>query len=270
MRSFILFLCCVICLSCEREVQVTPNPPQVVFSGPAYATTFTKGKVYISVKATSAAALAGMQIMRSENGAPAKADTSFALSGSEWNGTYVFTAPDSVARPATIRLFFIVTDALGSSSSATFVITMGDEPLELGVGRIGMIYHRLATSRNVLWDLVNNIPRTLSDSANADMINLSGTSDNFAEGWRVPAIIPATVFVKASQLDYANAGVKTVINSLNNPSSRQSYVVNEVDSGDVILFVLRNGAVGVMKIKQINTSGTINDQRIVFEYKKQG
>jgi len=257
-------------MSCERDIQVTPNPPKVIFNGPAYATTFTRGKVYISVKATSASVLSGMQIRRSVNGAPAESDTSFALSGSMWSGTYVFTAPDTLMLPSTIRLFFIVTDVRGSTSSASYVITLGDEPLELSAGRTGVLYHRLATSRNVLWDLVNNTSRALTDSADADMLNLSATTDNFVSGWRVPAVTPATVFVKTNRFDYTNASVKTVINSLNEPSSRQSYIVNQADTGDVILFVLRNGAVGVMKIKQVNISGTPNDQRIVFEYKKQG
>lgn len=270
MRYILIGLLILLLFSCEREVDVTPNPPRVAFNKPAYATTFTQGKVYFTVSAASTATLSRVEVKRSVNGAASSTDTTFLISGSAWQWDYTFTAPDTLSLPATIRLFFNVTDVNGVSSSATFVISLGEEPLSLSAERSGVMYHRNAPSRNVLWDLVNNTSRALSDSMNADMMNLSVTDGNFINGWRVPLVNPASVYVRKNEFDYAVADVKAVINSINEPGTALGYLINNVQPGDVILFVLRNGAVGVLKVTQVSTTGTTNDQRIIFTYKKQG
>lgn len=270
MRFLVVCLMALILFSCERKVEVTPNPPMVAFNKPAFATTFTKGKVYFTVSATSTTSLSQVAVLRSVNGSTATTDTTFSISGSTWQWNYVYTAPDTLSQPATIRLFFTVTDVNGVSSSAAFVVSLGAEPLALSAERSGVIYHRNASSRNVLWDLVNNTSRALADSMNADMMNLSVADDEFIAGWRVPLVNPASVYVRKNEFDYDAADVKAVINSLNEPATALGYVMNNVQQGDVILFVLRNGAAGVLKVTQVIATGTTNDQRILFTYKKQG
>ncbi len=271
MRLLTVFFLLLISLSsCERKVEITPNPPVVTFNKPAFGTTFTSGKIYFTVRATSTSQLMKMELLRSYNGQPETQDTAFAISGSQFEWPYVFTAPDTSTVPTTIRLFFIVTDNRGVSSSAAFEVTLGNEPLDLSAERNGVIYHVNAAGRNALWDLVNNTARNLNDSVNSDMMNTSVEANVFNKGWRVPLLTPASVFVKSPQFDYTNATVKTVINAINNPSSVFSIRVNEVEVGDVFLMSLRNGAVGVLKVTQIDVGATSNDQRILFTYKKQG
>ena len=96
MRLLTVFFLLLISLSsCERKVEITPNPPQVGFNRPAFGTTFTSGKIYFKVRATSTSKLMKMDVSRSHNGQPETQDTAFAISGEQFEWPYVFTAPDT-------------------------------------------------------------------------------------------------------------------------------------------------------------------------------
>ena len=269
----LLFICMGFGLlaSCQQKVELTPHEPQVTFNVPAYAASFRGGKVYLTLHTEAKAGLFTMKVLHSLNGATEITDTLFNLSGETFVWPFVYTVPDIDSLPATIRLFFVISDLQGRSASASFVITVSDDPVALGAVHNGVVYNRNAPARNAQWDLVNNASRQLADSLDYDLMNITPTgSSALVKGWRSPLTSSFTEMTRVSGLDFNLFTAKELINTWNNPLQSHFTQVSSLAVGDMLVVWLRNGAYGIIKITQIDdTTPGADNQYIRFTYKKQ-
>lgn len=267
--SGIIFLLSMV--GCTKQVELTPHEPLVTFNGAAAASTFRGGNVYINVKTEANAGLFSIRVLRSLNGSAEVSDTVLMLTGNTFTWPFVYTVPEVTVLPATIRLFFVVTDVNGRQASASFVISVIENPLDLGIQHNGVVYNVNATSKNAQWDLVNNASRQLADSLNYDLINTTtSTAVSFEKGWRSPVTSSYTEFIRTSLVNFDNATSKELINTWNNPFYTPTTQIRDMAVGDILVVWLRNGAFGIIKITQIDdTTPGADNQFIRFVYKKQ-
>jgi len=256
---------------CSKKVELTPHEPSVTFTGPASVSAFRGGIVYLNLQTQANAGLFTLQVLHSLNGAAEVTDTTIMLTGITETRSYQYLVSDTVALPATIRLFFVVTDVNGKQASASFVISVTNDPVDLGSLHNGVVYNINATSKNAQWDLVNNAARQLADSLNYDLMNTTlSTAANLEKGWRSPVTSSFTEFIKTSVVDFDNATSKELINVWNSPFYPHVTRVKDIAVGDMLVVWLRNGAFGIIKITQIdNTTPGADNQFIRFVYKKQ-
>ncbi|MBX7206176.1 MAG: hypothetical protein K1X81_12200 [Bacteroidia bacterium] len=257
--------------ACSKKVELTPHEPSVTFNEPASVSVFSGGIVYLNLKTQANAGLFTLQVLHSLNGAAEVTDTTIMLTGTTFTWPFEYTVPDMATLPATIRLFFVVTDLKGKRASASFVISVINNPVDLGVLHNGVVYNVNATSKNAQWDLVNNAARQLADSLNYDLMNTThSAAANMEKGWRSPATYSFTEFVKTSAVNFDNATSKELINVWNNPFYTHVARVKDIAVGDLLVVWLRNGAFGIIKITQIDdTTPGADNQFIRFVYKKQ-
>ncbi|MCC6684597.1 MAG: hypothetical protein IT247_05970 [Bacteroidia bacterium] len=265
----IIFLLAIV--GCSKKVELTPHEPSVTFNGPASTSAFKGGIVYLNLHTQANAGLFSLQVMHSLNGAAEVSDTVLLLSGTAFSWPFEYTVPDISGLPATIRLFFVVTDLNGRQASASFVISVTDDPVDLGTLHNGVVYNVHATSKNAQWDLVNNAARQLADSLNYDLMNTTASSaSNLEKGWRSPLTSSFTEFIRTSEVNFDNATSKELINMWNSPFYAHVTQVKDLAVGDLLVVWLRNGAFGIIKITQIDdTTPGADNQFIRFVYKKQ-
>ncbi len=265
----IIFLLAIV--GCGKKVELTPHEPTVTFNGPASAAVFRGGIVYLNLHTQANAGLFSLQVLHSLNGAAEVSDTVLILSGTTFSWPFEYTVPDITTLPATMRLFFVVTDLNGRQTSASFVISVTDDPIDLGTLHNGVVYNVHATSKNAQWDLVNNAARQLADSLNYDLMNTTASSaSNIEKAWRSPFTSSYTEFIRTSAISFDNTTSKELINMWNNPFYTHVTQVKELAVGDLLVVWLRNGAFGIIKITQIDdTTPGADNQFIRFVYKKQ-
>ena len=173
---------------------------------------------------------------------------------------------DGIKLPGLAGVYtFEVTDRDGESAMVEIEVMVGS-PMTNEV--TGAFFH-IAGSLEGAYDLVTDMTVAASGAdADKDMANTDAAGDPFTGSWEAKN---ATMFVKATGFDYANATVEAAANAYANGAA--SATVDNPAAGDIYIAKLRGGSdYAVIKITDVdpadNTCNCGNTGKISFDYKK--